>query len=121
MKWLTQVTNVDPSAVDKQLPEIECINFDRYEETWEERNQHQYDYMKFYQTQDVSIGTIMKTHLSKREKESTTTTRKLVTKTAKPSKPMFMTYYKKLQLVIFALLGEIKIVQVKQNGQKKTF
>ena len=34
---------------------------------------------------------------------------------------MFMTYYVKLQLVIFALLGEIKIVQVKQNGQKKTF
>lgn len=34
---------------------------------------------------------------------------------------MFMTYYKKLQLVIFALLGEVKIVQVKQNGQKKTF
>ena len=34
---------------------------------------------------------------------------------------MFMTYYKKQHLVVFALLGEVKIIQMKQNGQKKTF
>ena len=34
---------------------------------------------------------------------------------------MFITYYKKDNLVIFALLGEIKIVKVMQHGQKKTF
>jgi len=44
-----------------------------------------------------------------------------VQKTVKPSRPMFMTYYAKLQLVIFALIGEIKIIEMKQNGQKKTF
>lgn len=48
-------------------------------------------------------------------------TRKAGLKTVKPSRPMFMTYYKKLHLVVFALLGEIKIIQMKQNGQKKTF
>lgn len=38
MKWLTQITDVDANSANQQLPEIECINFDRYEETWEERN-----------------------------------------------------------------------------------
>ena len=39
----------------------------------------------------------------------------------KPSRPMLMTYYNKLQLVVFALIGEVKIIEMKQNGQKKTF
>ena len=34
--------------LDQRLPMIEPINFSRYEETYEERNQLQYDYMKFY-------------------------------------------------------------------------
>lgn len=34
----------------QRLPSIEPIHFDKYEETYEERNQHNYDYMRFYQT-----------------------------------------------------------------------
>lgn len=41
----------------------------------------------------------------------------------KPSRPMFMAHYSKddNELVIFALLKEIKVIEMKQNGQKKTF
>ena len=77
--------------------------------------------MRFYQTQDMSIGQVMRPYKNEKSKEDQKKNKKLAPKTSKPSKPMFMTYYVKLQLVIFALLGEIKIVQVKQNGQKKTF
>lgn len=63
----------------------------------------------------------MENHTKKNDKDGAQVTRKLALKTVKPSRPMYMTYYEKKQLVIFALLGEVKIVQVKQNGQKKTF
>ena len=32
-----------------------------------------------------------------------------------------MTYYKPQELIVFALLGEIKIVNIRQSGSKKTF
>lgn len=121
-KWLDALRDEERKEPKEQrLPEIDCIDFDRYEETYEERNQLQYDYMKQYQTTDMSIGQVMKNYITKTDKDSKETQRKHIPKTVKPSKPMFMTYYKKDKLVVFALLGELRIVQVKQNGQKKTF
>ena len=55
----------------------------------------------------------MNNYIAKTDKDAKETTRKLVPKSVKPSKPMFMTYYKKDKLVVFALLGEVKVVQVK--------
>lgn len=77
--------------------------------------------MKFYQTTDMSIGQVMKNHITNNDKESKETTRKKQPQTVKPSRPMFMTYYEKYKLIVFALISELKIVEVKQNGQKKTF
>ena len=41
----------------------------------------------------------------------------------KPSRPMYISHYDKneVDLIIFALLTEIKVIAMKQNGQKKTF
>ena len=104
------------------MPEIECIDFERYEETFEEKQGYnEYNYLDFYKPKDLSIGEIMKNYVTRADKDAKETVRKLAPKTVKPSQPMFMTFYKKCNLVVFALLGEVKIIQVKQNGQKKTF
>lgn len=62
-----------------------------------------------------------KNHEKKNEKDSSQITRKKALKSVKPSRPMYMSWYEPEMCIVFALLGEIKIVQVKQNGQKKTF
>ena len=46
-KWLDALRDEErKDPKEQRLPEIDCIDFDRYEETYEERNQLQYDYMK---------------------------------------------------------------------------
>jgi len=48
-KWLQAF--IDEERKDPKLqclPSIECIDFENYEETYEEKNQLQYDYMNFY-------------------------------------------------------------------------
>ena len=113
-KWLDALKDEEgKDPKEQRLPSIENIEFDRYEETFEERNEHKYDYMKFYQTTDMSIGQVMKKYTNTKDKESKETTRKKYSHIMKPSQPMFMTYYKKDKLIVFALLNEIKIVEVK--------
>ena len=58
----------------------------------------------------------MRRHINKKEGDSLRAVKKRATVAVKPSRPMFMTYYKKLSLVVFALLDEVKIVMVRQNG-----
>ena len=48
-KWLQAV--IDEERKDpklQRLPSMECIDFELYEETYEEKNKLQYDYMKFF-------------------------------------------------------------------------
>ena len=63
LKWLAAIQDEERKDVkDQRLPMIECIDFDRYEESYEEKHQvklGEQRYTNFLQTQDVSIGKIM--------------------------------------------------------------
>ena len=63
LKWLAAIQDEERKDVkDQRLPMIECIDFDRYEESYEEKNLVKLGdqrYTNFLQTQDVNIGKIM--------------------------------------------------------------
>ena len=57
----------------------------------------------------------MEMHNKGKEKELTPRTRQKTQQKIKPSRPMFMAHYSKneMDLVIFALLTEVKVIEMK--------
>ena len=121
-QWLIAKDDAERKQ-EQRLPLVEPINFDRYEETQEEKKQDKYKFQQFYEAEDVSLKQLMEMHNKGKEKELTPRTRQKTQQKIKPSRPMFMAHYSKneMDLVIFALLTEVKVIEMKQNGQKKTF
>lgn len=52
-------------SAEQRLPLIDPIDFDHYEETYEEINEVSYDYMKYYKTEDMTIKQIMEPYKNK--------------------------------------------------------
>ena len=46
------------------------MDLDRYEESYEDRHQHDHAFTRIYQTQDESIGQIMRRFIKDRESEN---------------------------------------------------